>query len=57
MLHKIFDKNLVTNKHTLQRVFGNCIKSIIKNNCDNKSQLLFTDTDGLMYEVKTEHVY
>ena len=23
MLHKIFDKNLVANKHTLQRVFRN----------------------------------
>ena len=29
----------------------------IKNNYDNKSKLLFTDTDSSMYEVKTEHVY
>ena len=26
----------------------------IKNNCDNKSKLLFRDTDSLMYEFKTE---
>ena len=24
---------------------------------DNKSKLLFTDTDSLMYEIKTENVY
>ena len=29
----------------------------IKNNYDNKSKLLFTDTDSSMYEVKTEHAY
>ena len=29
----------------------------IKNKPDNKSKLLFTDTDGLMYEIKTEDVY
>ena len=29
----------------------------IKNKCDNKSKLLFTDTDSLMYEIKTEDVY
>ena len=28
-----------------------------KNKYDNKSKLLFTDTDNLMYEIKTEHVY
>ena len=26
----------------------------MKNNCDNKSKLLFTDTDSLMHEFKTE---
>ena len=29
----------------------------IKNTHDNKSKLLFTDIDSLMYEIKTEHVY
>ena len=29
----------------------------IKNKYDSKSKLLFTDTDSLMYEIKTEDVY
>ena len=29
----------------------------IKNKYDNKSKLLFTDTDSLMYETKTKDVY
>ena len=29
----------------------------IKNKYCNKSRLLFTDTDNLMYEIKTEDVY
>ena len=29
----------------------------IKNKYDNKSRLLFTDTDSFMYEIKTEDVY
>ena len=29
----------------------------IKNKYDNKSKLLFTDTDSLMYKIKTEDVY
>ena len=29
----------------------------IKTKYDNKPKLLFTDTDGLMYEIKTEDVY
>ena len=29
----------------------------IENNYDSKSKLLFTDTDSLMYEIKTEDVY
>ena len=29
----------------------------IKNNYSNNSRLLFTDTDSLMYEIKTEDVY
>ena len=28
----------------------------IKNKYDNKSKLLFTDSDSLMYEIKTENV-
>ena len=29
----------------------------IKNKYDNKSKLLFTDTDSLMYKIQTEDVY
>ena len=29
----------------------------IKSKCENKSKLLFGDTDSLMYEIKTENVY
>ena len=29
----------------------------IKNKYDNKSKLLFTETDSLMHEIKTEDVY
>ena len=29
----------------------------IKNKYDNRSKLLFTDTDSLMYEVKTEDIH
>ena len=29
----------------------------IKNKYDNKSRLLFTDTDSLMHEIKTEDVF
>ena len=29
----------------------------INNKYENKSKLLFTDTDSLMYEIKTEDVY
>ena len=29
----------------------------IKNKYDNKSKLLFTDTDSLMYEIKTEDAH
>ena len=33
------------------------ITNEIKNKNGNKSRLLFTDTDSLMYEIKTEDVY
>ena len=29
----------------------------IKNKYGNKSKLLFTDTDSLMYEIKTEEIF
>ena len=29
----------------------------VKNKCGNNSRLLFTDTDRLMYEIKTEGAY
>ena len=29
----------------------------IKNKYDNKLKILFSDTDSLMYEIQTEHVY
>ena len=29
----------------------------VKNKYGNNSRLLFTDSDSLMYEIKTEHVY
>ena len=29
----------------------------IKNKYDNKPKLLFTDTDSLMYKIKTEDIY
>ena len=29
----------------------------VKNNNGNKSRLLFTDTDSLMYEIETKNVY
>ena len=29
----------------------------IKNRYDNKSKLLFTETDSLMYKIKIENVY
>ena len=29
----------------------------IKNRCDNKSKLLFTDTDSFIYGIKTDDIY
>ena len=48
----------------MECVFGNCKVFMyefhydyIRNKYDNKSKLLFTDTDSLMYEIKIEDVY
>ena len=34
-----------------------CHYDYIKNKYENKSKILFTDTDSLMHEIKTEDVY
>ena len=49
---------LMLNKPELSKVLMHefCY-DYIKNRYGNKSRLLFTDTDGLMYEIKTEDVY
>ena len=59
MSHKIFERTCI----------GMCILELskvlmyefhyeyIKNKYDNKSKLLFTGTDSLMYEIKTEDIY
>ena len=70
ILHKICDNNLVAickSKLALKlnkpAYIGMCILlykvhyDYIKNKYDNNSKLLFTDTDSLMYEIKTEDVY
>ena len=61
---KIFDNNLLPickSKLALKlnkpAYIGMCIYWVKYNKCDNKSKLLFTDTDSLMYEVITEGVY
>ena len=66
MSHKIFDNNLVSLRLNKSAYNGMCILELskvlmyefhydnIKNKYDNKSILLFTDTDSLMYEIKTE---
>ena len=41
----------------LGKVFINYEYDNKKNKYDNKSKLLFTDTDSLVYEIKTENVY
>ena len=38
-------------------VMYKCYYDYIKNKYDNKSKLLFTDTDSLMYEMKIEDVF
>ena len=72
MSRKIFNNNLVAihkSKVSLERskpaYTGVCILELskifyyddIKNEYNNKSKLLFTDTESLMYETKTEDVY
>ena len=49
---------LMLNKPELSKVLMHEFRyDYIKNRYGNKSRLLFTDTDGLMYEIKTEDVY
>ena len=62
-------KTKVTLKFNKPAYIGMCILELskvlmyefhydyIKNIYDSKSKLLFTDTDSLMYEIKTEDVY
>ena len=62
-------KTKVTLKFNKPAYIGMCILELskvlmyefhydyINNKCDGKSKLLFTDTDSLMYEIKTEDVY
>ena len=66
MSHKIFNYNLVAirkSKVSLKfnklAYIGMCILEWlhIRNKYDNKSKLLFTGTDSLVYEIKTEDVY
>ena len=72
MSHKIFDNNIVaisSLKHNKPAYIGMCILEFskvlmyelhydyIENKYNNKSKLLFTDNNGLMYEIKTEEAY
>ena len=73
MSHKIFDNNLVAIRESKLALKlnkpGMCILEsskvlmyefhydYIKNKYDNKSKLLFIDTDSLMYEIKPEDLY
>ena len=73
MSHKIFDNNLVAIRKSKLALKLNkpwmCILEsskvlmyefhydYIKNKYDNKSKLLFIDTDSLMYEIKPEDLY
>ena len=41
----------------LSKVLMHEFHDYLKNKYDNNSRLLFTDTDSLMYEIKTEDVY
>ena len=51
MPHKIFDNNVVAIRKSKLALKLN------KPAYDNKPKLSFTDTDSLMYEIKTEDVY
>ena len=69
ILHKVFDNDLVTLTLNKLAYVGMCISKLskvlmyefhydyIKNKYGKNSRLLFTDTDNLMYEIKTEDVY
>ena len=64
-LHKIFDNNSVAIlKLNKSAYIGMCILELskfhydyFKNKYNNKPKLLFTDTDDLMQEIKTEDAY
>ena len=55
----------LTNKHTFKNVFCIWVKYLytnlnmitLNNKNDSKSKLLFTETDSLIYEIKSEGVY
>ena len=68
MSHKIFDIKvaLKLNKPAYTRMFILELSKVlmykfhydsIKSKYDNKSRLLFTDTDSLMYEIKIKNLY
>ena len=71
MLHKIFENNLVAIRKSkvslkLNKPAYTGMRKVlmykfhydyIKNKYDDKSKLLLTDTNSLMYEIKTDDVY
>ena len=48
--------NFIIN-HESQTVKLNCDNDYIKNKYGNKLRLLFTDTESLVYKIKTENVF
>ena len=48
-----WDRNIGIEKSINAGIHYNCLK----NKYDNKSRVLFTDTDYLMYEIRTKDVY
>ena len=48
--------NFIMN-HESQTVKLNCDNDYIKNKYGNKLRLLFTDTESLVYKIKTENVF
>ena len=49
-------QNLIKN-HETRTIKSNLDYDYIKNKYGNKSRLLFTDTESLTYEIKTENAY